>query len=350
MCIAAEPWQAIAVGQRGPSGGFSWWVPHDRATRRAQALFLLVAGVLAAYVAAVVVIVLVCIRLAEVGPWRFVANGSDRLGPLGIAALIVGLYALAGVAIASVGWGGFKSTTRRFVGARVPDSASANDAQGFVATFSLARGILRPEVCVIDDPAPNACVFGTANNGTVCLTAGALSLPARELEALCSYLVTSLTSREYVCAVSAADLLRASGLATNALWATAWAVLLSAAIGVPGPVVAAAVLGIALLVVVTKPLLALTDRALPHLFDEVDALCDLETVRCTAQPSALAALLVHLLEDRRRVATRSQVAHLWFERDDIDGAGLVMRAETAIELADGDPILTARLRRVAHLT
>jgi hypothetical protein len=47
----------------------------------------------------------------------------------------------------------------------------------------------------------------------------------------------------------------------------------------------------------------------------VDALCDLETVRLTAEPTALAQLLLHLLEDRRQIECRWEIAHRWFERD-----------------------------------
>ena len=191
--------------------------------------------------------------------------------------------------------------------------------------------------------------------------------------------MTALTTRAYGYATAAVDLSFAAQWWTTALWATGALALVSSILGVPPEVAAATVLGIVLLVTITKPLLSLNDRVLPRLLDDVDALCDFETVRLTDEPTALAQLLLHMLEDRRQVDCRWEVAHRWFERDvclsaktrarsaaqiwaalpftpDSDGPvlarrtargtgrGLAARAAVAVQLAGGgDAALRARL-------
>jgi heat shock protein HtpX len=365
---------------RGESKGFDWWGPHDHATRRARTVFSLLVGALAAYAAVVIMIVVACLRLAEIGPWRRLANASDTLGPWGLAALVVMLYLVAAAVIAVVAWGGFSRKIRRYAGARSPADGEVDHVRSLIDTFVLARGIPAPSVGIVDDPAPNGFAFGRARKGSVCLTTGALQLPAVELDALLAGLVTSLTMPAYVYAISAADLLLICAFATNTLWATALFVLFSSMAGVPGVVVGVALFGIAAVVALTRPLLIVADRMLPPLLGDVSELCDLEAVRCTALPDALGALLVHLLEDRRRVRSRVEIAHLWFERDieevesrlrrsdigelfnawSLTDSGriirrgdrssqreLAARAAVAIELAGGDTALSARLERAA---
>jgi hypothetical protein len=56
------------------TGGFAWWEPHDRATRWARVLLVGAAGVVAAYIASLIVVVFVCLGAADVGPWRSVVG------------------------------------------------------------------------------------------------------------------------------------------------------------------------------------------------------------------------------------------------------------------------------------
>ncbi len=340
---------------------------------------MLSSGLVAAYIASAVAITTACLRMAQIGPWRTIADVTNWLGVPGVIACFAALHAVIALAVVYWGWGGFDRTTRRLVGARPPEPDELAAVGPALDTFRLVRGAQPPRVWIIDDPAPNALAYGHAQNGNAAFTTGALQLPRPELDALCAYLATALTTPGYVFAVSAVDLLLLCAIATNVLWAGGILVLFSAGLGVPGLLVAISVFGIVTLVAVTRVFIVLARRTMPRLLDDVSALSDLETVRCTDQPHALAALLVHLLEDRRRVVSRWQIEHLWFERD-VDesrpkswslGAQLIdflpftngfsglelpmgantrrslaERAATAIELADGAPDLTERLRRV----
>ena len=368
------------MGSGEVPGEFAWWRPHDRASRRARILFVLAAGVLAAYLAAGAVILVVCLRAAEVGPWRQIESAADRLGPAGLTILAIAVHALVATAIAGLGWMGLSRTTRRLAGARPPVIDEGIHARAALETFALARGIPAPRVWIIDDHAPNSLVFGRPRSGNVCPTTGALHLPRDELDALCANNVTALTSRTFAFATAAADLLLFAEWSTALVWGTAALVLLSSLVGLPPEVAAASVLGIMLLVAATWPILAVADRELPHLLDDAAALVDLETVRISARPSSLAHLLLHLVEDTRRVASRWEIVHLWFERDVVEicgragdrtialgpisidrphlaqrcgraaGRGLIERAEIAVELANGDRELRERLERAAERT
>jgi hypothetical protein len=356
---------------------FDWSGPHDRAVRRARAAFFLVVGVLAAYCAAVVIAVLVCVSIAVTDPhhglsgaeiWAFVAGGLV-------------LYVAAAIVIAMIGHGGRGRSIRALAGARPPTDNEAGAAQNSINDFTVARGIPSPELWLVDNDAPNGLAFGTPQHGNVCITTGALRLSKPELEALCASLITAITMPACVYAMSAADLLFLCGVATSIVWYAAVFVLLSLVVGAPPVAVAATIVAIVVLIATTQPLLFVTRHFMPTLLDEVAELCDLETVRCTAQPASLGTLLVHLAEDDSRVSTPVAIEHRWFERDVLEvqprhgffmgsitalfdsdsllaGAArkeasrpaLTHRAEVAAELADSNPKLIARINRAKQLT
>lgn len=114
-----------------------------------------------------------------------------------------------------------------------------------------------------------------------------------------------------------------------------------AVIGVPVEIVGAALAFVGTLVIICLPLLGLGSRVAISLLDRAGALADLESVRVSHQPRALADLLLRVLDDGHRVRTPWQVAHLWFERDG-------KRAAIAVDLAHGDSRLRARLQRAEH--
>jgi hypothetical protein len=356
---------------------FDWSGPHDRAVRRARVTFFLVVGVLAAYCAAVAIAVLVCITLAATRPH----HGLSDAGTWALAAGALALYAAMAVAIGMIGHGGRAGSIRALAGARPPaDEREAGPAQKAIDDFTVARGIPSPELWLVDNDAPNGLAFGTPQHGNVCVTTGALQLSKPELEALCASLITAITMPACVYAMSAADLLYLCGVATSIVWYAAVFILLSLVIGAPPIAVAAAIVSIVVLIAITQPLLFVTRRFLPTLLDQVAELCDLETVRCTAQPASLGTLLVHLAEDTDRVSTPVAIEHRWFERDVLEvqprhgfvvrsvtslfdrdsllagaahrepsGPALMHRAEVAAELADNNPKLASRIARAKQL-
>jgi hypothetical protein len=357
---------------------FAWWDTHDRAWRRARLLFVLASSVGALYIAGLSVVVGASLRGAGVGPWSRINAWGENIGPLGIALVTLGVFGVAALAITLIGWRGLPRTTLRLTGGRAPTGDSATGVEETLATCSLAYGMPAPQLWIVDDPAPNGLAFGRPRHGGVCLTTGALQLPRDEIDALCMYHVTALASRTFAYATSAADLVLVGEWCTRILWFVCPVVILSTIVGVPFAVAAAFFLGIVVLVALTRPLLAVADRGLVKLIDETAELVDLETAEHSAQPAALAHLLLDLIENPAQAQSRWEIAHLWFERDVVEmvdgrggmaqtvGAispweigvpafvercryrsrrGLIERASTVVNLADGDTQLRARLAR-----
>ena len=367
-----------AVNDIDPTG-FSWWDRHDASARRARMLFCGVAVILAMYVYAPLMIVAAVIRAAEVGPWRGVATIANRVGVLGLAAGAVALVAASAAAIVLVAWRGFPSATARRAGGRRPESVAEQRVAQFLEGGALVNGIAAPRYWVIDDPVPNALAFGRPRAGHVGVTTGALELSDRELEALCMFEVTALAMPSFAYATSAIDLVLVAEWCARVLWMTAVLGLWSALFGVPIEVAAGYTVGIAVIVMATRPILVVANRALPRLLAATAELIDLDTVNHSAQPSALAHLLLRLLEDRGRTASSWRLTHLWFEPDVVERANpaggivaflvsiapasigtprvirrhesafrrsLLERATRAVNLADGDHKLRRRLERV----
>jgi hypothetical protein len=332
--------------------------------------------VVATYLAGLALVVAVTLRAMDVGPWDLIDTWADDLGPVGIVLIVLGAVVVASLAITLVGWRGLPRTTLRLAGARAPRDGEAQPVEEALATCSLAYGLPVPALWVVDDPAPNGMAFGRPHAPNVCLTTAALRLPRDELHALCMFHVTALASRTFAYATSAADLVLLGEWCTRLLWFAAPLVILSTFVGMPVDVAAAFVVGIVALVAVTRPLLAVADRGLAQLIDDAGELVDLETVRHSAEPAALAHLLLDLVEDDGQTQSRWELVHLWFERDVIEmvdgrggvsralGAispwdigvpafvercrytsrrGLIERATTAVNLANGDTKLRARL-------
>ena len=122
-----------------------------------------------------------------------------------------------------------------------------------------------PRLRIVDADAPNGFGTGRPRACTVCLTTGALALPHNELAALCEHCVASVANRATPLACAAADLVLVAEVCTKAIWALSAFLLVSSIVGVPADVVAMTTLAIVLLVVATKPLLAIADRAIRRL-------------------------------------------------------------------------------------
>ncbi len=378
MAGSGRPSSSFEHGRvvRAGAGGFAWWDTHNQAWRRARLLFVLASGVVAIYAAGLLAVVGVLLRTAGVGPWHQIDGWIDDIGWLGLVLAGLVLLVVAGAAIACLGWRGLSRTTVRYVQARAPVGEEARAVGIGVSSIAIAYGIPAPRIWIIDDPAPNALAFGRPRTGSVCVTTGALQLPHDELETLCMFHVTTLVSRVFAYATAAADLVMLGEWLTRVIWTSAVVALLSVMVGTPIEIVGAYLIGVVVLVAATRPLLFVADRGLVVLLDETDELVDLELVRHTAQPASLAHLLLDILEDKHRAMSRWEVAHLWFERDVVDFVdgrrtvtafrgdtnfdhfltpafvgrctrtarrGLVARAETAVNLANGDAKLRARL-------
>lgn len=135
---------------------------------------------------------------------------------------------------------------------------------------------------------------------------------------MCSQLVTGLTSPARNRAIDAVDLVLIAERWTQFVWATGVGAFVVAVVATNRTVAAGVLVGVVVLVLVTRPAILMATRALPGLFTRIDELIDLETTRRSANPEPLARLLVHLLEDDRQVQTNWRVAQLWFERDAIN--------------------------------
>jgi len=154
-------------------------------------------------------------------------------------------------------------------------------------------------------------------------------------------------------------------------WFIAPLALFTVFLGVPASVAGALIAATFVLLLLAVPLLALGARVAVRLLDRAGALADLDTAELTHQPRALADLLLRIIEDDRRVETAWQVAHLWFERDGVVSNApaigpelgpieslftrtsrppLLARAAVAVDLADGDSRLRARLARLQDAT
>jgi Zn-dependent protease with chaperone function len=362
----------------GTAGHFAWWDTHNRAWRRARFLFGLAVVVVAVYVAGLLAIVVVVLRAAGVGPWARIDTWFDGDPVLRSTIMGIAVLAFAVLVIAAIGWRGLSNVTVRFSRARPPAPDEDQQLRGVVASCALAYGMSPPRVWVIDDAAPNAMVFGRPAVGHLCMTTGALGLPPDEIEALCMFHIAALASRVFAYATSAADLVLLGEWCTRMLWTTGFVAVLSPAVGVPIWVAVGYMVGLFVLVAITRPMLFVADRGLVKLLDESAELIDLEAVRQTVQPAPFARLLLDLVEDQRRALSRWEIAHLWFERDVVDFVdnrnsltqslanapfgdigtpafagrcmsgtrrSLLERAQIAVNLANGDAKLRARLSR-----
>ena len=168
---------------------------------------------------------------------------------------------------------------------------------------------------IVDADAPNGFGAGRPRRCTVCLTTGALALPHDELGALCAHCIASVANRTTPLASAAADLVLVADVCTKVIWGVAAFFLVSSIIGVPADVVAMTTLTIVLLVTATKPLLAIADRGFVAFCTRPPDWPTSTRCRVTNQPSALAGLLLDAAADEQTVASRWQIAHMWFDPD-----------------------------------
>jgi heat shock protein HtpX len=293
----------------------------------------------------------------------------ERVGPLGIGVLAVGFVAISAATILFVSRLAFGTHVVRRAGARPPTAEEDARTAHMISDVAVGVGCAEPRLWIVDDPAVNALATGRPTDPRVVLTSGAFDCPEHELEMLCTHTVVAGSQSAGFLAGAAAAVLLDADWCTRVIWGVAVLVFLSAMAGIPVDVVAVTFLGIIVLVLATKPLVLISSRALVRLLDCAAELADLETVRITNQPKALATLMLDIVEHREPVTTRWDIAHLWFDPETITRAtslwyptvralagpdsqrtraDLVERARVLVDLADGDAQLRARLDRAAR--
>ncbi len=300
----------------GPPTGFAWLEPHDAAQRDSAVLFGVAVAVLALYCLGVFALVVLVAEASKAGTAdRLVSFDAETvLAVGGIGAACVTAAALFTLAA----WREARSRRARDLGTRRPTTAESAQVRGAFAEATEPYGAELPRLALHDDAAPNGASWVGPAGPTVCLTTGALALPPDELRALCRHLVTGLTSPARNRAVDAVDLVLIAERWTQFVWATGVGAFLLAVVATNRTVAAGVLVGVVVLVLVTRPAILMATRALPGLFTRIDGLIDLETTRRSANPEPLARLLVNLLEDDRQVRTNWRVVQLWFERDAIE--------------------------------
>ena len=199
--------------------------------------------------------------------------------------------------------------------ARLPASGEADRAQQTIDVFAIGVGMPTPRLRIVDADAPNGFGAGV-RAGARCVSPRARS-PSRTTSSARSARIASLRWRTGRCRSRARPPISSlvADVCTKVIWGVAAFFLVSSIIGVPADVVAMTTLAIVLLVAATKPLLAIADRAIRRLLHSAARLADLDTVRVTNQPSALAGLLLDAAADEQTVASRWQIAHMWFDPD-----------------------------------
>jgi hypothetical protein len=291
----------------------SWWEMHDRAKRDAAALLGLASTICAAYLAAVVVIVLAILRVGKWGPWHGIETLRHRVGPLGVVVIAIGFVAIAGAIIVCVSRLAIGAHIVRRARARAPSEQEAARTHHMISDIALGLGCTEPRLSIVDDPAVNALATGRPRDPRVVLTSGALALGDDELETLCAHTAVAVSQPAVLLAGAAAAMLLDADWCTRLIWGVAGVVFLSGLAGVPTDVVALTFLGIVALVVVTKPLVVIAYRSMVRLLDCTAELTDLETVRVTNEPRRLAVLMLDVTQHRKPVTTAWDVAHLWFD-------------------------------------
>ncbi len=152
-----------------------------RRARTAYALF-------AALVAVVLLVILLLVGLGAV--WAAIA-----------AVLVAGSATLALYLTAD-------RLALRAVGARPVDAGEMPHLENLVQGLAVAHGFRLPQLCLIDDAAPNALVVGrTPRHGALAVTSGLLERLERiQLEGVLAHELSRIRSRETFAAVTAATL------------------------------------------------------------------------------------------------------------------------------------------------
>lgn len=283
---------------------------HDELQRhnRVATIALLVGGFL------ILLVVAVAVQLLLFGATGELTTTVTGLVPV----LLVGV-GVAGVGSAVAWWTSDRvalASTR----ARPADAAQYPDYHRLVEGLSLAANLPKPELYVIEDPAPNA--FATGRNpehAAIAVTTGLLEgMERRELEAVLAHELGHVVNDDLLTVTVAVTLAGATillaDLARRALW---WGGMGGrrggrGRGGGGGGVAGALLLVASLLVIVFAPLAAQLIRF--AVSRQREYLADATSVELTRDPASMIAALERLRGDTTEIRTATRAtAHLWIE-------------------------------------
>jgi heat shock protein HtpX len=199
--------------------------------------------------------------------------------------------------------------------AKPADGARYNQLHNIVEGLSIAAGIPKPRVYVVEDTAPNA--FATGRNpqrAAVAVTTGLLAKLSRdELEGVMAHELSHIQNRDTLVMTLAVTLLGVIVLLADWMIRAMWWGGMTGGRGRNrggGPGAAIAIVGVVLLLV--APIVAqLLHFAISR---QREFLADADAVNFTRYPDGLISALRKLQEDQTVVRTASRAtAHLWIE-------------------------------------
>ncbi|MDQ3958009.1 MAG: M48 family metallopeptidase [Actinomycetota bacterium] len=228
-----------------------------------------------------------------------------------------GLWGLAGAAVFSIAmsWGSYYASDRIALSmsrARPADETKHAQLHNIVEGLSIAAGIPKPRVYVVEDQAPNAFATGRdPEHAAIAVTTGLLAKMKRdELEGVIAHELSHVKNRDTLVMTLAVTLVGVIVLLADwmirALW---WGGRQSEGRGGLGAPIA--VLG--LLLMVLAPLIAqLLQFAISR---QREFLADADAVFLTRYPDGMISALEKLRDDSTVVRTASRAtAHLWIEQ------------------------------------
>jgi heat shock protein HtpX len=279
---------------------------HDELQRhnRRATILLLVAGFLLLFLVAAAVQVLLFGVVGDAGT---------------LAASAVPVLVIAGV-IAGVGsvtaWWTSDRVAIAASRARPADPAQFPDLHRLVEGLTIAAGLPKPALYVIDDPAPNAFATGRSpQKAAVAVTRGLLeTMDRRELEAVLAHELGHVRNNDLLTATVAVTLAGATlllaDIARRTLFWGGGGRRRSNRDGGGGPLAVILLIG-SLLVIVLAPIAAQLLRF--AVSRQREYLADATAVEFTRDPSAMISALRRLQADTTVVSASRATAHLWIE-------------------------------------
>lgn len=312
---------------------------HDelqRHNRRATVL-LLVTGFVLLFLTAVAAQVLVF----GFGGGEIPATAAAAVPVLIVAAIVAGVGSVTA-------WWSSDKVALASARARPADPAQYRDLHRLVEGLTIASGLPKPRLYVVDDPAPNAFATGrNPQNAAVAVTTGLLQrMNRRQLEAVLAHEIGHIRNNDLLTATIAVTMAGATmllaDLARRSLW---WGggrrrSSRDRSSGGGGPI-AIVLLIASLLVILLAPVAAQLIRY--AVSRQREYLADATSVEFTRDPAAMISALQALEDDTTVIRTASRAtAHLWIEEPN----DLARRANRAVAT---HPPLRDRIQRLRSL-
>lgn len=176
--------------------------------------------------------------------------------------------------------------------------------------LSIGLGVERPELSIIDDPAPNALSVRWGKHRVIAVTRGLLELPRPEIEAVCAHELAHLHAVDARWMTAAETTMRRTEVAGTGI------LIVGIVIGALGPeldwfapLLVGAAIGIVGLVAAAGAM-----HARNRIRREADTVADVAAVLLARDPASLGAVCARLVVDRRVVQrTSDRASAAWFE-------------------------------------